>query len=122
MMTTMKAYACNTVKIYEKKPQKFQIGGRAGPGSAFDDFLTKKIRGTLQVSGQYRTSCSRDVLRGLVPGIWRFLLLYRVMMMTIHRQLTVPDTISHSFLRVWSLPMQVNKYTGKPIHRSTVYR
>ena len=76
----------------------------------------------LRMSGQYRTSRSRDLLRGLVPAIWRSILLDRVMMMTIHRQLTIPDTISHSFLRVWSLPMQINKRTGKQVNRSTVYR
>ena len=76
----------------------------------------------LRVSGQYGTSWFGDLLRGLVPAIWRSILLDRVMMMTIHRQLTIPDTISHSFLRVWSLPIQVNKGTGKQMNRSTVYR
>ena len=41
MMTTMKAYACNTVKFTKTNPNKISNRGRAGPGSAFDDHLTK---------------------------------------------------------------------------------
>ena len=39
MMTTIKAYACNTVKIYENKPQKIQMGGG---GAVLDPPLTNK--------------------------------------------------------------------------------
>ena len=39
MMTTMKVYACNTVKIYKNKPEKIFRGARArraGPRFAFE--------------------------------------------------------------------------------------